>query len=1458
MDNWYGIGLDTDQLLRDSDKAKAILNSIGNSAEIQGQRLDSQFANIGKSIAGYLSVAAVAGFVKEVANVRGEFQDLETGFTTMLGSKAKSTELMNQMVNTAAKTPFTLQEVAGGAKQLLAYQVAQEDVNDTLIRLGNISSGLSVPISRLIMVYGQVKAKGKLMGDDLRQFTEAGVPMIHELAKQMGVADGEVQKLISSGKVGFPEVQKVIENLTASGGMFYNLMEEKSKNINGQISNLGDTISRSFNAIGQSNEGVISDAILGATFIVEHYEQVGKVIAGLIAVYGTYKAAVMTINAINLIQKEIAYQQVLANIANAGSTITLSTTEGIAAVVKSKLTAAQLALNKAMLSNPYVLVAMAIAGVAVAMWALHDSTTAAEKAQLAYNEEKKLAAEAEEKHRGEIEKLISAATNQALADMERIGALESLKKKYPEIFAKYDIENLKLADILKLKKQISEADSVKSVQGNKDKVSGIDKQIQDAQNKITGLKNSDRVTEGTAHSIVSLEKFIVELQSKKRLYQQDVEKDSVASWTSSISKMTDAQVKAEIAKRNKILSAIKESGKSDSVGKVGSLGYFNADEIKSQNSSLEAALNSRNVIVVKNAAFWEDQKKKATDSQKAMGDDMLGSKDWKAQQQLIDEADKHLSARSTKSITKNKKDADKRAQGIADAALRETNLIAKSGLDKLQKELDNQKALDNLLEDGFAKKKALIDDDHKQELLNIEKQAQDMLEKQQEAEKLAWEKGGKKGVFKPTSNTVSDLSAENKGVLKTSSTVVEIIYKSNSDKLVKELKDKYASFDEKRREIDKQYWQDEVSIKSMFSGDALNVRLDELNRQHKDAIEANDKEEADSVLKNTELFIQLFGDMSDKSVSDIRKIANESEALFDYLKTTSVNNITPKFGLSADQLISLKLGKSEMKSIEDQIKSINSNADSLETGFSKIGSGISKLFEGSKQKTAGKAKVKSGQNKIDSGIPELVSEGKTEVSIGNKDQLDGLAKEKAGIDALQESFQTVSFFAGQAQGLLNAMSTEEGDAASSAAKSIGAVMDVANSTMEGFKQGGVIGAGVAFAVSVATKIFESEKAHQAALKKLRDEKIAQQKEYNDLLMKQNELLEKATNIFGTDAYSQAIGYAQVADKLREALYSKDSTVTQKQGTGVFANLMPEVREYKGAIAALNNAKVQTGSHKTGLFGWGGEKADYSSLLKTYPALIDGQGKLNKELAQSVLDNQTLDETSKKALQSALDYTKDYEDALKSLSDYLTSVFGSLGQDMMTAITDNLGDTQSALDKFADNSAKTIEKLMTDIAYSMFLADKFTKLSDDVKAIITDKSLSPQDQAAKETALLGDFYSNVGDDVEAANKFLQNSKDAASKAGFDLWNETTREATTKGFASMNQDSADEMNGRFTVIQGHTFKITEGMDILKANSTQALKHLAGIETNTARLEAVESGINAVKLGIDTINMKGVKLQ
>ena len=137
-------------------------------------------------------------------------------------------------------------------------------------------------------------------------------------------------------------------------------------------------------------------------------------------------------------------------------------------------------------------------------------------------------------------------------------------------------------------------------------------------------------------------------------------------------------------------------------------------------------------------------------------------------------------------------------------------------------------------------------------------------------------------------------------------------------------------------------------------------------------------------------------------------------------------------------------------------------------------------------------------------------------------------------------------------------------------------------------------------------------------------------------------------------------------------------------------------------------------------------------------------------------------------------------------------------------------------------------------------------------------MSPHDQAEKETALLADFYANIGSEVEAANKFLQNSKDAAAKAGFDLWDETTREASTKGFASMSQDSADELNGRFTAIQGHTYSINETLKSMAVNSAAMLNHLANIDSSTNRLGAIEQFMNEVRAGINQINTKGINIK
>ena len=209
---------------------------------------------------------------------------------------------MQQLVKTAATTPFDLQGVANGAKQLLAYGENVENVNDDLIRLGNIAAGLSQPLGDIVYLYGTTMTQGRLYTADLNQFTGRGIPMIRELAKVFGVAEGEVKSLVEAGKVGFPEVQKVIQNLTNEGGMFYNLMQEQSKTITGQISNIEDAVSTMFNEIGKANEGIINEALSGVSYLVENYEKVGKVLVGLVATYGVYKVAVMTVTALQALQ----------------------------------------------------------------------------------------------------------------------------------------------------------------------------------------------------------------------------------------------------------------------------------------------------------------------------------------------------------------------------------------------------------------------------------------------------------------------------------------------------------------------------------------------------------------------------------------------------------------------------------------------------------------------------------------------------------------------------------------------------------------------------------------------------------------------------------------------------------------------------------------------------------------------------------------------------------------------------------------------------------------------------------------------------------------------------------------------------------------------------------------------------------------------------------------------------
>ena len=290
----FDITGDNSNFMRKLNETRNGVQATSKQIEDSGMSIEQMFGRMTTAAAAFGISLGAKQLVSDITRVRGEFQQLEVAFNTMLGSKEQADTLMSQLVRTAAITPFDLQGVANGAKQLLAYGTAAEDVNGTLVRLGDISAGLSIPLNDLVYLYGTTMTQGQLFTMDLRQFQGRGIPLADELAKQFGVTKDKVSELVTAGKVGFPEVQKAIESMTNEGGKFGGLMEAQSKTITGQISNIEDAIATMFNEIGKENESIINGALSGASYLVEHWKEVVTVIESAAVAYGTYKAAVMT------------------------------------------------------------------------------------------------------------------------------------------------------------------------------------------------------------------------------------------------------------------------------------------------------------------------------------------------------------------------------------------------------------------------------------------------------------------------------------------------------------------------------------------------------------------------------------------------------------------------------------------------------------------------------------------------------------------------------------------------------------------------------------------------------------------------------------------------------------------------------------------------------------------------------------------------------------------------------------------------------------------------------------------------------------------------------------------------------------------------------------------------------------------------------------------------------------
>lgn len=283
------------------------VSQTARAVEQQGQSIENVFNRI-KSVASM----AFAGFtakeiISTLGTVRGEFQQFEIAFETMLGSGQKAKGMISDLANLAASTPFDMKGVVNGAKQLLAYGFAANEITDTMRRLGDVSAGLGLNLQDLTWLYGTTMVQGRLFTRDLMQFTGRGIPLTEELAKQFGVTEDKVSELVTAGKVGFPEVKKAIESLTNEGGKFGGLMEKQSHSITGQISNIQDTIEMAINDLGTQTEGLMNDALDITSKVIDHWKEIGEVILAAASAIGLYKAMAVSIAAFDTATTNAGY-----------------------------------------------------------------------------------------------------------------------------------------------------------------------------------------------------------------------------------------------------------------------------------------------------------------------------------------------------------------------------------------------------------------------------------------------------------------------------------------------------------------------------------------------------------------------------------------------------------------------------------------------------------------------------------------------------------------------------------------------------------------------------------------------------------------------------------------------------------------------------------------------------------------------------------------------------------------------------------------------------------------------------------------------------------------------------------------------------------------------------------------------------------------------------------------------
>lgn len=1209
----------------------------------------------------------------------------------------------------------------------------------------------------------------------------AGFNPLQTISEKTGKSIAQLKEEMSKGAISAEMVQQAFLDATAAGGKFYNMSENASKTINGQISMMQDAMDAVFNEIGTKTEGVIIKSIQTATKLIQSYETIGKVLVGLVTTYGAYRTAVL-----------------LTTAATEGQTIAeLALTK-----VRVAAKAAQDALNKSMLANPYVAATVAIAGLASAMWVLNDNTAKAERQQKAYDEAKAKAAQKEKEHADAIQELIDKVRDNAQADGERIIALDALKKEYPNIFAQYDIESLKLADILKLKKQINEENSRRQNYDLKADIMEIDK-------KVAELREAKKYA---GQSAAAIQSQIDDLLFDRDRKAEELQQNNIAGFTSTLSNKSLEELKAYLKQIES--GAFKLNGETLTPATRDTLKKAVQEAIDGINEASKH-FYSEDYDAAKEA--WEKAKAKFEEVKKDK--DKYTTAEYNERKAALEQREKEFKALGGDTTGKTEKSS---AQTYNEQLAQQEKLDMaeqKAARERERSAVDMENMVEqariNAMKEGAAKQRAQQALNNKKELQDLERQKEDYIEKVVEAEKAVFEaqeeqkakndKTYKKKAFdSETSRASVDTKAYADAINYTRAKQI-----AQEDGFVKTLYDQYKSYEDKKKDMEKAYLSDILELNNAYleSGDEKYVRsIEERNKAY---IQALNKLESEY---GTEDYKLIFGDPEKMTSETIDKALEKARN---------------------------KMAQLDKEADPETFQALSEAIERLENARD------NNPFQGWDTSVMGVAQRLHQIRNIRKDIKKYEDEGNTKAKEASEAELQKAKKDltKAligtGVAQFGDALTTAAASMREVAAASGDIHLEQ--QAEALEKAGGFISSVASGAASGGWVGAIIGGATSLMNMLVSSITESKVVAAEAKKAYED--------YLDEIAKSKRQIkeEDYETIFGVKALEKIVDATEAAKKAWEDYQNamEVSVGNPQSGRGYAKGLenltLPDGKKLKDEFKDIFEWE-ENGRGQGQVSGLDLENA--KALLETYRDTEQSSAKWYKRLEEAV---------------AALE---DYQNNMKVVDNYLTSLFSNMGDELADAIMKG----NDALDVLEDNAGKVFSSIAAEVIKSAIFSDNFIEdYKNKLRAAIETEDMTDDAQ------VLEGMVQELKDGVEEGKAKWEQIKAIAEQYDIDMDLEdegSQQEASSKGYQTLSEDTGNELVGRALAQYESNLRMEEAMrltkesvDIMAANQVQirdiAAESRALIADSYLELQQIRENTGAIIKPIKEMNDKMDKI-